>query len=84
MAPQARQSGSTRSVPDTSAPRRTSGSSPGSATATSTPARELGRRHPIGRIGDPRDVAYQALYLDSDESAFVTGSMFACDGGFAL
>jgi NAD(P)-dependent dehydrogenase (short-subunit alcohol dehydrogenase family) len=47
-------------------------------------ARELGRQHPIGRIGEPRDVAYQALYLASDESAFVTGSVFACDGGFAL
>jgi 3-oxoacyl-[acyl-carrier protein] reductase len=35
----------------------------------------------IGRIGTPEDVAYCALYLASDESAFATGAVFVIDGG---
>jgi NAD(P)-dependent dehydrogenase (short-subunit alcohol dehydrogenase family) len=38
--------------------------------------------HPIGRIGDPEDVAYGILYLASDESSFVTGSELVIDGGY--
>lgn len=38
--------------------------------------------HPIGRLGDPLDVAYGALYLASDESRFSTGSELVIDGGF--
>jgi len=37
--------------------------------------------HPIGRIGEPIDIAYIDLYLASDESAWVTGSEFVIDGG---
>ncbi len=40
--------------------------------------------HPIGRIGEPEDVAYLALYLGSDESSFVTGQEFGIDGGFMI
>ena len=36
---------------------------------------------PIGRLGQPEDVAYGALYLASDESSFVTGAELAIDGG---
>jgi NAD(P)-dependent dehydrogenase (short-subunit alcohol dehydrogenase family) len=39
------------------------------------------RTHPIGRIGTPEDIAAMALYLASDESSWVTGSVFTIDGG---
>ncbi len=41
-------------------------------------------RQPIGRIGQPNDVAYAALYLASDEAAFLTGCNLAVDGGMAV
>jgi NAD(P)-dependent dehydrogenase (short-subunit alcohol dehydrogenase family) len=37
--------------------------------------------HPLGRIGQPEDVAKLALYLASDESAWMTGSILTLDGG---
>lgn len=39
--------------------------------------------HPIGRLGTPEDIASMALYLASDESSWVTGSVFTIDGGYA-
>ena len=44
--------------------------------------RELNEaRHPIGRIGQPEDIAYGVLFLASDESSFMTGSELVIDGG---
>jgi NAD(P)-dependent dehydrogenase (short-subunit alcohol dehydrogenase family) len=40
------------------------------------------RAHPLGRLGTPRDIANMAVFLASDESAFVTGSTFVVDGGY--
>jgi NAD(P)-dependent dehydrogenase (short-subunit alcohol dehydrogenase family) len=37
---------------------------------------------PLGRIGQPREIAYAALFLASDESAFMTGAEMIVDGGF--
>lgn len=38
--------------------------------------------HPLGRVGKPEDVASGALYLASDEAAWVTGAELVIDGGF--
>jgi NAD(P)-dependent dehydrogenase (short-subunit alcohol dehydrogenase family) len=45
-------------------------------------AREVASWYPIGHVGDVQDVAYAAVYLASDESAFVTGSCLIVDGGY--
>ena len=38
--------------------------------------------HPIGRLGEPDDIAYGILYLASDEARFVTGAELVIDGGY--
>jgi len=38
-------------------------------------------RTPVGRIGQPRDVAAVAAFLASDEASFVNGATIFCDGG---
>ena len=37
---------------------------------------------PLGRFGEPRDIAYAALFLASDESSYMTGAEMIIDGGF--
>ncbi len=39
------------------------------------------RRLPLGRVGQPEDIAYGVIYLASDESSFVTGAELVIDGG---
>ena len=41
----------------------------------------LERTQPIGRIGQPEEIGYAALYLASDEASYVTGQVFVIDGG---
>jgi 3-oxoacyl-[acyl-carrier protein] reductase len=41
----------------------------------------IAREIPLGRLGEPADVAGAALYLASDESAFVTGQVLSVNGG---
>lgn len=43
--------------------------------------RNAEKRQILGRLGKPEEVAQAALYLASDESAFMTGTAFSLDGG---
>jgi NAD(P)-dependent dehydrogenase (short-subunit alcohol dehydrogenase family) len=38
---------------------------------------------PLGRIGDPKEVAYGVLFLASDEASYITGTELVIDGGFS-
>ena len=42
------------------------------------------KRHPLGRLGTAEDVANLALFLASDEAAFITGGTYVVDGGALL
>jgi NAD(P)-dependent dehydrogenase (short-subunit alcohol dehydrogenase family) len=39
--------------------------------------------HPLGRFGQPEEVAGMAVFLASDESAWTTGAAFTVDGGYS-
>ena len=41
----------------------------------------MGRRIPIGRMGDPQEFANLALFLASDAASYVTGAAINIDGG---
>jgi NAD(P)-dependent dehydrogenase (short-subunit alcohol dehydrogenase family) len=43
---------------------------------------QLSKTQPIGRMAKPAEVAALALYLCSDEAAFITGTDYPIDGGF--
>ncbi|MBD1397669.1 SDR family oxidoreductase [Pontibacter sp. JH31] len=51
----------------------------------STPekAEAAAKRHPLGRVGKPEDLASAALYLLSDESSWMTGQILRPDGGMS-
>lgn len=42
------------------------------------------KRQPMGRVGEPEEIAALAVYLAADESAFTTGTAIPVDGGFTL
>lgn len=42
-----------------------------------------GAQHPLGRLGTPEEIAHGAVFLASEESAFMTGADLLIDGGYA-
>ncbi|WP_215237313.1 SDR family NAD(P)-dependent oxidoreductase [Dyadobacter helix] len=42
----------------------------------------LESKHPIGRLGEPDEVAELVLWLSSDKASFVNGAYYAVDGGY--
>lgn len=41
-------------------------------------------RTPLGRVGEPQDVANAVLFLASDDSSFITGQVLGVDGGLVM
>ena len=48
-----------------------------------TAEREWGPAHPLGRLGQPDEIARAAVFLASEQSSFMTGSDLLIDGGYA-
>ena len=42
----------------------------------------LDAAHPLGGTGEPDDIAWDAIYLASDQAKWVTGSELVIDGGY--
>ncbi len=51
---------------------------------TSNPEQEteITARHPLGRLGNPEEIAEAVTWLSSDAASFVTGHAMAVDGGY--
>ena len=42
----------------------------------------ISAQHPIGRLGEPAEVARAILFLASDDASFITGAVLPVDGGY--
>ncbi len=52
--------------------------------ATPEQLEAAGAATPIGRLGNPEDIAYGMLYLASDQASYITGQTIVIDGGASL
>lgn len=43
---------------------------------------EIERMHPMGRLGEPEEVAHAIAFLASDQASFITGAILPVDGGY--
>jgi NAD(P)-dependent dehydrogenase (short-subunit alcohol dehydrogenase family) len=43
---------------------------------------EIVKNHPMGRLGEPEEVAKAIAFLASDDASFITGAILAVDGGY--
>ena len=43
---------------------------------------KLSKTQPVGRMGNPQEIADLALFLCADEASFITGSNYGIDGGY--
>jgi dihydroanticapsin dehydrogenase len=44
----------------------------------------MNSEHPIGRIGQPEDIAKAILYFASDDASWITGTILTVDGGESI
>ena len=51
------------------------------STASSETFRERNEGHPLGRVGQPEEIANLITWLSSDEASYVSGSTYIIDGG---
>jgi 2-keto-3-deoxy-L-fuconate dehydrogenase len=56
----------------------------GAAADTEAARKAFIARQPMGRLGRPEEIAALAVYLASDESAFVSGTAVSIDGGWSI
>lgn len=45
---------------------------------------KMARRYPLGRLGEPEDVAQAVVFLASDRAAFITGQVLSVSGGYSM
>jgi meso-butanediol dehydrogenase / (S,S)-butanediol dehydrogenase / diacetyl reductase len=55
----------------------------GDLLADDHPMRHIARHIPLGRVGAPDDVVNAAVFLTSDEAAYITGANLVVDGGWS-